>query len=223
MCSWRPLSNPRRTSGVGARLPDHRGGVASHRQARAVAGRAHRGLPAPHRNAGQPARQLRDRHCRAGGSGGKGGGSGDHGLRTAESPARHPLLPERHLRHRGHPHDSHVQVAGGQCPGAGFPLPRKACGRRRRAFGQERHVGVRPWWPVMGHPFPAGAQSVGSHLLARRLLVGLRRGGRSGICAGDAGQRHRRLDPQPGCGLRHRRPEADLRVGQPARRTAELF
>ena len=45
----------------------------------------------------------------------------------------------------------------------------------------------------------------------------------AGLRAGDAGHRHRRLDPRPGRGLRHRRVEADLRPGQPARRHPELF
>ena len=45
---------------------------------------------------------------------------------AAQPPARHPLLPEGHLRNRRHPDHGHVQAAGGQRPDTRFPLPGEA-------------------------------------------------------------------------------------------------
>ena len=91
-------------------------------------------------------------------------------------------------------------------------------------LGKNATWGVRPRRTVMGHPIPAGAQSVGSHLLARRLVVGFGRRHRGGLRAGDARQRYRRLDPAdrpPVRGIAGLK--ADLRPGQPARRPAQLL
>ena len=177
----------------------------------------------PHRRAGPSARQLRhpDRGARAGRS--QGGGGGDHGRRPAQPHARHPVLPEGHLRHRRHPHDGDVEAAGRQRPDAGFRLPGEAGGGRRRTAGQERHLGVRAWRPILGRAVPAGTQSVEPRPFAGRFIVRIGRGGRGRVLAGDAGHRHRRVDPRSGRRVRHRRVEADLRPGQPARRDPELL
>ena len=66
-------------------------------------------------------------------------------------------------------------------------------------------------------PFPAGAQSLEHRVPARRLVERLGRGRRGRALHGRHGLRHRRLDPQSGRLLRHRRHQADLRPGQPLR------
>ena len=65
---------------------------------------------------------------------------------------------------------------------------------------------------VRADPQPLGR---GAH--PRRVVGGLGRGGRRRPGAAGAGDRHRRLDPPARRLLRRRRPEADLRPGQPVR------
>ena len=108
-------------------------------------------------------------------------------------------------------------------PDARFHVPGEARGGGRRAAGQERDLGVRPWRPVLGRAVPARAQSLEPGPSPAGSSSGSGRRGRGGVRAGDAGHRHRRLDPQPGRGLRHCRAEADLWPGQPARRDPELL
>ena len=64
---------------------------------------------------------------------------------------------------------------------------------------------------------PGGAQSLEHRLPARRLVERLGRGRGRRALHGRHGLRHRRLDPQSGGLLRHRRHQADLRAGQPLR------
>ena len=46
-------------------------------------------------------------------------------------------------------------------------LPGEARGSRRRAAGQERHMGVRPWRAIVGRAVPAGAQPVEPRIIRR--------------------------------------------------------
>ena len=95
--------------------------------------------------------------------------------------------------------------------------PQAARGRRyparqaRAARVRDRRAGVRP-------ALAAGAQSLEPRPASRRLVERLGRGAGRWPGAGGARHRHRRLGAQPGHLLRHRRPEADLRRGQPLRR-----
>ena len=212
-----------RVDHVGPRLPDHRRGVETHRRAQVVTRGTDRGLSRPDPQAGPSAGQLRDADSRARAGRGEGRRSSGHGRQAARQAARHSLLPKRHLRHGRHPHDGDVEVAGRQCSDTGCLLPGEDGGGGRRAAGQERDLGVRPWRAVLGHPVSAGAQSVEQGPFTGRFLLRLGGGRRRGLFARHPGQRHRRLDPRPGRGLRDRRPEADLWSGQPARRHAELF
>ena len=88
---------------------------------------------------------------------------------------------------------------------------------RRRHPGQARHARVRQRRDDAGPAVPGRAQSLEHRVPARRLVERLGRGGRGPALHGCDGLRHRRLDPQPGRLLRHRRHQADLRAGQPLR------
>jgi hypothetical protein len=55
---------------------------------------------------------------------------------------------------------------------------------------------------------------------ARNLRIGRRR--RRRFVHGRDGQRHRRIDPRPGCLVWHRRPQADLWPAEPARHPAAV-
>ena len=80
----------------------------------------------------------------------------------------------------------------------GMPwLPPELARSRRHTAGQDGHLGVRAWRTVLGRAVPAGTQSMEPGLLAGRLVVGVRRSDRRRFRAGDAGHRHRRLDPRP--------------------------
>ncbi len=87
--------------------------------------------------------------------------------------------------------------------------------------GQTRHLGIRARRAELGPAVAAGAQPVEPRLSAGRLVERRRGGGRGGICPGCCRHRYRRLDPRAGGGLRHRRAQADLWQGQPARRLSE--
>ncbi len=72
-----------------------------------------------------------------------------------QPPARHSLLPERHLRHRGHPDDGHVQAAGGQRPDAGSHCQEKLAAAGGVLLGKNAtwefaHGG--PSWDVLFPP-----------------------------------------------------------------------
>jgi len=79
------------------------------------------------------------------------------------------------------------------------------------------------WRPLLGRVVPTGAQPVEHGPPSGRLLGRVGRGGRGRTCPRDHRQRHRRLDPRAGGGLRYRRPEANIRPRQSARRVAELL
>ena len=88
---------------------------------------------------------------------------------------------------------------------------------RRRHPGQARHARVRQRRDDAGPAVPGRAQSLEHRVPARRLVERLGCGGRGPALHGRDGLRHRRLDPQSGRLLRHRRHQADLRAGQPLR------
>ena len=85
---------------------------------------------------------------------------------------------------------------------------RGAARQGRAARVRDRRAGVRP-------ALAAGAQPVESRPASRRLVERLGRGAGGRHGAGRARHRHRRLGAQSGDLLRHRRPEADLRRGEP--------
>ena len=92
-----------------------------------------------------------------------------------------------------------------------------AGGGRRAAAGQDQPGRVRDGLVERELRLRAGAQPVGPHARARRLERRQRRGRRRRARAVGARHRHRRLDPPAGRAVRDRRPQADLRRGQPLR------
>ena len=69
-----------------------------------------------------------------------------------------------------------------------------------------------PSWDVL---FPPARNPWESGVFAGRFIVRIRRGDRGGVRSGHVGQRYGRFDPRArGC-MRDRRPETDLRTGQP--------
>ena len=225
MCSCRTNSFPRENNAV-SDLPFLTIAEAARLIAtrKIVPGGVGRGHPVAHRRAGPSARQLRHPHRGPRPGRSQGGGGGDHGERPAQPHARHSVLPEGHLRHRRHPHDGDVEIAGRQCPDAGFPLPGETRGGRRRTAGQECDMGVRAWRAILGRAVPAGAQSVEPRPFAGRFVVGVgRRQSPPGSAPATLGTDTGGSIRSPAAAVRHRRVEADLRPGQPARRDPELL
>ena len=178
---------------------------------------AHRGLPRPHRGRRSQDRELRHPHRRSRTPRGQAGRQGDEPGAQSRPAARHPDRAEGHLRDRRRADDRP------------FASARRLCARDRRRDrappesgrrghpGQARHPRIRQRRDDARPAVPGGAQSLEHRLPARRLVERLGRGGCRRALHGRHGLRHRRLDPQSGGLLRHRRHQADLRPGQPLR------
>ena len=151
-------------------------------------------------------------------------GARDHGGPLSRPAARHPVRAEGHLCDRRHPHDQP------------FENLREPSSRPK----------TRPPWRSSTRPArccSASSRRMNSRMADRRSTCrGRRRAIRgtaiispadrraapgaavaAGFVPGGARLRHRRLDPRPGGAVRHRRPEADLRSGQPRRRLCQLL
>ncbi len=146
----------------------------------------------------------------------------DEAPRNGESadggPARRrPARGQGPLLHRGR------AVAGGLAHPRGLPPAvhghrRAPAGAgRRAAAGQDQPGRVRDGLVERELRLRAGAQPVGPHARAGRLVGRQRRRRGRGQRAVGAGHRHRRLDPPARRAVRHRRPQAHLRRGQPLR------
>ena len=94
---------------------------------------------------------------------------------------------------------------------------RPAQGGRRDPVRQDEHGRVRDGLVDREQRLRADPQPLGRVADAGRLVGRLGRGRRGRSGSAGARHRHRRLDPPAGGRLRRRRPQADLRPGQPLR------
>ena len=130
---------------------------------------------------------------------------------------RGPAGRQGPLLHRGR------ALAGGLAHPRGLPPAlhgdrRAPAGRGgRSAAGQDQPGRVRDGLVERELGLRAGAQPMGSHARARRLVGRQRRRGGGRERAMGAGHRHRRLDPPARRAVRHRRAEAHLWRCQPLR------
>ena len=139
-------------------------------------------------------------------------------LHTDGAAARRPARRQGPLLHRGR---ARARPARGSSRATGRRTPRPSVappGAGRRAAARQDQPGrVRDGLVERELRLRAGAQPVGPHARAGRLVGRQRRRRRRGHRAVGARHRHRRLDPPARRAVRDRRPQAHLRRGQPLR------
>ena len=115
-----------------------------------------------------------------------------------------------------------LRAVQGPCPGGGRVHRAVPAGGGRDLHRQTLDVGVRDRRHLVRPALAAGTQPVGPEPRSVRLVVRIRRVGGGGTVHGGDGLRHRRFDPRAGGVVRHRGPETDLRLAEPARDPAAV-
>src|SRR5213594_2638872 len=208
--------------GHGTARPLDRRALGTDRGAHALAGRADRGADPAYRAPRRADARLRHAHVRPGPAAGEGGRGRDRRRPDPGRAPRDPVRAQGHLRHEGHPDVGPFARLHRPDSGRGrhHDEPALRGGRRAPRQAGDPRDGARR--PLVRSALAAGAQSLESGALHRRLLVGLGRRRRRGDGPGGAGLGHGRLDPRPGIALRRRRADADVRAGEPRRRHHQL-
>ena len=191
----------------------------------AVAGRADRGLSRAHRRARRRAAQLCPGPARRGARRGARGRGRDHGRPLRAAPLHGiPIGLKDIYKTRG------IRTTAGS-----RRLPRPCAGRGRRDLGRgcapparscsasRRRTNSRSAAPISPCPSRRRATRGTPRITRPARRAARRRRSPPVSCAAAMGSRHRRLDPRPGRLLRHRRAQADLWPGQPARRLSALL
>ena len=178
---------------------------------------AHRGVPETHRGRGSQDRELHHRHRRSGAQRGTPGRHGDEGRPAPRTDARHPGRAEGHLRDRGHDDDRPFASRKDYVPAIDAETVRRLKDAGAVILGK---LGTHEFangamtpdqpFPAVRNPWNTDYQPGGSSSGSGAAVAAAALHGRDGL-------RHRRLDPQSGGLLRHRRHQADLRAGQPLR------
>ena len=133
---------------------------------------------------------------------------------TRDAPAaRRAARRQGPLLHRGRAEPGRLADPRGLPAAVHRDVGRAAAGRRRDAARQDQPGRVRDGLLERELRLRAGAEPVGPHARAGRLVGRQRRRRRRRARAVGARHRHRRLDPPARRALRDRRPEADLRHG----------